>query len=290
MRTTAPANRTKLATAITFRKICGIQLAIQALLASLLIAEFFAVRTRAQGQSRASFDAASIRERNSQDGDAMIVGVRATPGRLTDECATLKSLIFYAYDFSWFAPIEGLPSWGEMPCGRALYPNRYVFQATMPTDTTQDESRQMMQTLLADRFKLAVHWQKKNMPIYALVIAKGGFKGKPYNPSTDPPIYGNSILPCPQEDRACHALPLSPGPISQLAAALMSPLERTVIDSTGLRGVYDLRLKWAGDTSADSPLPSLPSALRETFGLELKSESGPVDVLVIDHVEKPTPN
>jgi uncharacterized protein (TIGR03435 family) len=63
-----------------------------------------------------------------------------------------------------------------------------------------------------------------------------------------------------------------------------------VIDRTGLTDNYNIDLKWAGDTATDSPLPSLPAALREKFGLELKPEVGPVNILVIDHVEKPSPN
>ncbi|HKV49208.1 MAG TPA: TIGR03435 family protein [Candidatus Acidoferrales bacterium] len=239
---------------------------------------------------RLAFDAVSIHERSPQGSGNMVVGMHATPGRLADQCATLKSLIFYAYHFSWFASIDGLPKWAAAPCGPDGNRDTYIFQATMPLDTTEAQARQMMQNMLADRFKLAVHWEKKPGSVYALVVAKGGFKGRPYDSKKDPPIYGNSILPCPPEDRACHPLPLSPGPISQLASALASVLQRPVIDKTGLNGTYDLRLKWAGDLAANSPLPSLPTALRENFGLELKPETGEVNVLVIDHAEKPTPN
>ena len=261
---------------------------------ALMAAPFLAPNARTQDRApksqRLAFDAVSIRERSPQDSGNIVVGVHATPGRLSDQCATLKSLIFYAYHFSWFAPIDGLPKWASAPCGPDGNGDTYTFQATMPPDTTDAQARLMMQALLAGRFKLAVHWEKKQGSVYALVVGKGGFKGKPYDPKKDPPIYGNSILPCPPEDRACHPLPLSPGPISQLASALASVLQRPVIDRTGVNGTYDLRLKWAGDLAANSPLPSLPAALKENFGLELKSETGEVDVLVIDHAEKPSPN
>jgi uncharacterized protein (TIGR03435 family) len=75
-----------------------------------------------------------------------------------------------------------------------------------------------------------------------------------------------------------------------LASSLSISAGRPVIDQTGLAGNYNLNLQWAGDTTADSPLPSLPAALREKFGLELKPQVGPVSTLVIDHVEKPSPN
>jgi uncharacterized protein (TIGR03435 family) len=79
-------------------------------------------------------------------------------------------------------------------------------------------------------------------------------------------------------------------PVSQFAAVLARGAGRPVVDKTGLRGTYYLDTKWAGDDSPNSPLPSLPTALKEQFGLELRSETGPVEVLVIDRAEKPTAN
>jgi uncharacterized protein (TIGR03435 family) len=78
--------------------------------------------------------------------------------------------------------------------------------------------------------------------------------------------------------------------LSEFTGRLGGLVGRPVIDKTGLTGTYYLDLKWAGETSPASSLPSLPTALKEAFGLELKPETGPVDVLVIDHAEKPSPN
>ena len=146
----------------------------------------------------------------------------------------------------------------------------------------------MMQTFLADRFKLSVHWEKRSMPVYVLVVAPGGFKLKPSDPKNDPPRAPGSIG-CPPEDRACHIMPMGSVAVPEFAGALGGIVGRPVIDQTGLTGTYYIDLKWAGDASADSPLPSLPTSLR-AVGLEMKSQTGPVDVLVIDHAEKPTPN
>lgn len=236
-------------------------------------------------QTNLRFDAASIKERVPGDRN-FVVGTRLSPGRIEDQCANLERLISFAYNLGAFPQITGLPEWGNAAPGG---PNNYEIQATMPADTTTDQARQMMQSLLAERFKLAVHWERKSMPVFALVVAKGGFKAKPYNPKTDPPLYGSSLGPCPQEDRACHELPVA-GPISTFANLLSPSVGRPVIDRTGMQGSYNFFLKWAGDTSIGSPLPSLPAALRETLGLELKSETGEVKVLVVDHAEKPTPN
>jgi uncharacterized protein (TIGR03435 family) len=74
------------------------------------------------------------------------------------------------------------------------------------------------------------------------------------------------------------------------AGQLGRSVGRPVVDKTGIAGTYYMDVQWAGDTSPDSPLSSLATALRDQFGLELKSEKAPMDVLVIDHVERPTPN
>jgi uncharacterized protein (TIGR03435 family) len=235
-----------------------------------------------------AFDAASIRPRNAGESYApIVVGIKIAPGRLTDQCADLNALIFFAYNQDWGRPITGLPQWAKSRCGR--YEDTYEIQSTMPADTTQEQARRMMQSLLAERFKLVVHWEKKKMPTYALVVGPNGFKLKPVDPNA-PPVYGNSLFPCPQDDPSCHILPMSPGPISGLATALSSLVGRPVIDKSAIADSYDRMLKWAGDTTMGSSLPSLPTLLREKYGLELKSESDPVDVLVVDHAEKPTPN
>ena len=78
--------------------------------------------------------------------------------------------------------------------------------------------------------------------------------------------------------------------MAQFAAAVSFNVGRPVIDRTGLRDTYYLDLTWAGDTTPISSLPSLTAAMRERFGLELKPDAGPVEVLVIDKAEKPLPN
>jgi uncharacterized protein (TIGR03435 family) len=234
-----------------------------------------------------TFDVASIKERSNAP--LGLVGLQTFPGRLVDGCATLTSLVFFAYSRTRSTPINGLPDWASTPCSNDSRANTYEFQATMPPETTDAQARQMMQTLLADRFKLAVHWERKDLPIYGLVIASSGFKLKPSDSTDDPPRARGS-LGCPADDRRCRIIALGSAPLSVLAGALGSNVGRPVIDRTALPGTYYFDLKWAGDTSPDSSLPALPTLLKEQFGLELKSDTGPVDILVIDHAEKPSPN
>ncbi len=127
------------------------------------------------------------------------------------------------------------------------------------------------------------------MPIYTLVVLPSGFKLKPSDPRNDPPRAPHSIGG-PADDRGCHIVVARSVPVSDFAGMLSGIVDRPVIDKTGFTGTYYMDLKWAGDASLGSPLPSLPPALKETFGLELKSEKGVVAVFVIDHVEKPSPN
>jgi uncharacterized protein (TIGR03435 family) len=243
-----------------------------------------------QAAAKLTFDVASIKEwGNGQMPNATgMLGIQFTGERVLARCTSLNALLFYAYHLTLAVPVTGVPAWGKAGCG-GTYENTFAIEATVPAGTTDEQSRQMMQTLLADRFKLAAHWEKKDMPIFALIIDKGGFKLQPSDPAKDEPRKPGSIG-CPPEDPPCHNLAGGSGAISELASFLSLFAGRPVIDQTGLTGNYNIDLKWAGDTTTDSPLPSLPAALHEKFGFELKSQTGPVNVLVIDHVEKPTPN
>src|SRR6185436_14205257 len=231
---------------------------------------------------------ASLKERD-RNVPVGLVGMQQTPGRLTNRCATLRSFLYYAYLRISSTPIEGLPGWANPPCSPIDTADTYEFQATMPVGTTDDDVRLMLQSFLAERFKLAVHWETRKLPIFALVVASGGFKVKATDPKDDPPIKPGS-LGCPPDDRGCHIMPLGSAPMSLIASAISSSVGRPVIDKTGLPGTYYFMLKYAGDNAPDSPLPTLVGALKEQFGLELKSDTGPVEVLVIDRAEKPTPN
>jgi bla regulator protein blaR1 len=248
------------------------------------------IRAQSQSANKLSFEVASVKEWVDGKGPADLgnVSLERSGDRIISRCTNLAALLSYAYHLTMSVPVTGIPSWGKGGCGRT-YENTFAIEATMAPGTTEEQSRQMMQSLLADRFKLEAHWEKKDMPIFALVIGKGGFKLQPSDPVKDTPRAPGSIG-CPPEDPRCHNIAGMSGPISVLASFLSLFAGRPVIDRTGLTGNYNTDLNWAGETATDSPLPSLPAALREKFGLELKPEVGPVNILVIDHVEKPSPN
>jgi uncharacterized protein (TIGR03435 family) len=184
---------------------------------------------------------------------------------------------------------------------------------------------QMLQQLLADRFKLKFHRETRELPVYALVVAKHGPKLQEVTGKGAAPVgaankgqakHPTAVLEGRPGEAGIYA---SGAPLSYLARALSQTLGRTVLDKTGLTGRYRFSLRWTpglgesrmlGEYSraagpggggqpaagvppapvADSSGPSIFTALQQQLGLKLKPEKGPVEVLVIDHVEQPTPN
>jgi uncharacterized protein (TIGR03435 family) len=183
---------------------------------------------------------------------------------------------------------------------------RYVIQGKAP-DSIRDamrtmtsaegakENQQMKQSLLAERFQLKAHFETREMTEYQLIVAKGGLKLKESTDTTR-----RWILP------GGSAIEAQAVPISALVGVLEQVSDiggRAVVDKTGLSAVYDISLKWTpmdaaalpgggsgAAPSVDEEGGSLFTALREQLGLKLLSARGPVQVLVIDHIERPTAN
>jgi uncharacterized protein (TIGR03435 family) len=139
----------------------------------------------------------------------------------------------------------------------------------------------MVQSLLEDRFKLRLHRETRQMPIYALVVTRPG-------------VIRPSTVDCRKEPDKCR-LESAGGHYSAIGLTmnnflifLSSTVERVVIDRTGLQGAYDVDFEWSSEAGSDKP--SIFTAVQEQLGLKLESTRGPVDVLVIDHIEKPTPD
>jgi uncharacterized protein (TIGR03435 family) len=144
---------------------------------------------------------------------------------------------------------------------------------------TREQLQPRLQQLLEQRFHLTTHHEKRDIPGYALVVAKGGpklqaNKGAPQ----DGYIYPDRLL--------AHDVSMQ-----SLASTLAYPAGRPVVDYTGIKGMYDFDLHYAPMEANDSSLPSLFTALEEQFGLRLQSQKVPVEMLVIDHVDRtPTEN
>jgi uncharacterized protein (TIGR03435 family) len=153
--------------------------------------------------------------------------------------------------------------------------------------------RLRMQAVLAQRFALRCHFETKEFPVYNLVLAKGGSKLKPT--PTDAATKGSLDHNGRNRENRAEAKGVTMDPV---VAMLTQSLGRTVIDKTGLTGLYDFTLTYTSDADAGSPTsdadppsgPTIFTALEEQLGLKLESTKGPAPVLVIDHIEKPTEN
>ena len=187
----------------------------------------------------------------------------------------------------------------------------------MPPDTTKDKFRIMLQNLLAERFKLAIHRETKDLPTYSLVVAKTGLKMKesPESSEDQPPPtqrqtdnYGFPILPAHGSPRHMEfamkdrARLVGYQQTTQDLAGHLGLLDRPVIDATGLTAKYDFTLTFSLEglgiapagggpaTDVETP-PDIFSAIQSQLGLKLESKKGPIELIVIDHIEKtPTVN
>jgi len=186
--------------------------------------------------------------------------------------------------------ISGLPAWANSlrwdVNAKVTDPDMKVMQ-----NLSRQQQQQMLAALLAERFHLKTHIEFKTLPVYELVVAKNGPKLKVSAVAPDSTAPGD--MDVHNTDLRATGVKLS-----DFAMNLSAPLDRTVIDKTGLTGRYDFRLQWTPDNvannaadngAADAP-PTLFTAIQEQLGLKLQPAKGPVPTLVIDHVEQPTEN
>lgn len=219
-----------------------------------------------------AFEAVSIRSHP----DPVYVSRSSTSGTYTSwEAGTLRDLIAAAWNLKYYQ-IPNRPSW--------IASAHFDISARAPgaVEPSREVFRQMLQTMLADRFHLRVHFESKEIPVYALVIANSGHKLK--QPDMNSRIGGTSAGAGKIEIIASHDTLL------KLADQLSNSVGRPVLDKTGLDGMFAFRLQFNPSPTAESDLPSLPTALQDQLGLRLEPQNAPIEVLVIDSAERPTPN
>lgn len=249
--------------------------------------------------------------------DARGMFVRTAPGgRLNITNLPLKEMIVMAWRIQPYQ-ISGGPGW--------INSARYDINAKPETNPSPEQLGMMLRSLLEDRFQLKFHRETKEESVYALVLAnKEGQLGPkltqakeggctPPDPSKRPapPEPGKPpTLPCGGLMMSPRSLMGSSMPIANIIPLLSRTLGRTVIDKTGLTGKYDISLQWTPDESQglqfpgggappggppglpppDPNGPSLYTALEEQLGLKLESQKGPVEMFIIDSVERPSEN
>ena len=245
-----------------------------------------------------SYDVATIRESGPDANGNMMVRIENPPhvAQLRSQNFVAEQLVQIAYGLEFYQT-EGGTDWSR---------NVPLIVQARSDDTTTEilaklsdndaklAKQQMLQNLLADRFQLKVHWITKVMPLYSLTVAKSGPKLERSDPAKDA---GEKSWP--QEscyNDGCHIVARN-APLANLAAMLTGQCGAEVQDKTGLTGAYNFKLAWHGtfnDLRPEDPsgpqLPSLPTALQDQLGLKLEAAKGPVKVLVIDYIAKPSPN
>jgi uncharacterized protein (TIGR03435 family) len=260
------------------------------------------------------YEVATVKPSPSNDGRRMMM---VTPDGTSMKGVPLQLVIQQAFGVE-DDRIIGAPGW--------MKSNRWDIEAKVaPEDAPKleklkaEQRRQMLLPVLVERFNLKYHVEQRELPTYALVIAKGGPKlteSKPGN--AGPHEFPNPGPGAPGRDPLGRRgmITMGPGRIDAqgggmdfLAHSLSPNVGRTVLDKTGLTGRYDFTLQWApdpgmmpagshggegtptrGDTAADQGGPSLFTALQEQLGLKLESQKGTVDVIVIDHIDTPSEN
>lgn len=199
------------------------------------------------------------------------------------DVGSLIDFIIDAYNVKDYQ-ISGLPHWAE-----SVFGDQFVIDAKAEGTPTEKEWRLMLQTLLADRFKLKLHREMKDRPVYALVIDKNGSKLRKLREDEQVPTYATPPREPPK---------VMMSTIPELIEMLAFHVDRPVVDQTGLTGMYEYaNLDWEqfGRDKRAAPLDpqsgeSVFAAVQRELGLKLEPRKDPLEILVIDHTEKPTAN
>ena len=339
------------------------------LLGTSLLAAYLGISVRAQSAQQGweqaaggkqQFEVASVRENKAgsgSDSNFTLDGngnaywvmdaetVTAPRGNLFRATNTTPiRFIIFAYKLNGTEELAlRLPFWAGLRVNVPAWvtQSRYDIEARAPGAATKDQMRLMMQSLLADRFKLAVHRETRQAPVFAITLDKPGTLGPQLRPHPASDTCATTVYPKAAEAGADAAnnrapasatdtnknqpLPIPCGMIARLppsaparhriggrnvtltmlaeslpAQTGLATFPKPVIDRTGLSGTFDFSLEWTqavGDDIAvgpnaqgEEPGPPIAQAIKQQLGLRLESSKGPVELLVIDHVEQPAAN
>jgi len=253
-----------------------------ALVSALALPVFVGV---VHGQGALAFDVASIRP--SEPGQQNSRFNIAPGGGINVSNVPVRRLIEFAFGMRQTQIIGG-PAWIETASydivarvDKGDGPIDLRKMSNEDRDTMEQKIRQRTKALLEDRFKLVVKQDTREMPLMALTVAKGGLKIKENPPGDTRP---------PETQMRRGSLTARRTPLSRLVQGLSMLLQQTVVDETGVTGEFDFELAWSPDATPDAEGPSIFTALQEKLGLKLESKKGPVPVIVIERVERPSEN
>jgi uncharacterized protein (TIGR03435 family) len=210
------------------------------------------------------FEVTSVKRNNSNDPNTFRIDpLQAGEGRFHATNTPVKRLLALVYQLG-YPEILGGPAWLES--------DGYDFEGKVDGKPSRAELLQMVQALLGDRFRMKAHRESRQVPVYALVLGKGGAKLR--QSSGGPPNFRFTARGLEAKDCV----------IAPLAMALNEITGRPVNDETGLKGLYDFTLEWHGND------PSIYLALEEQLGLKLEARKAQIEHLVIERIERPNEN
>jgi uncharacterized protein (TIGR03435 family) len=234
----------------------------------ICIAGLIVLAALAQGGPK--FDVASVKltsHGRTPDGWSRSSLDLAGPGRFVAVNGSMLELLRWAFEVKDYQVIG--PTWlnADDAC--------YDIEAKAPPETPHNDMHAMLQALLAERFQLTFHREERQLPAYELVVGKNGPK---LTPSTNNDGHSGT------NSKGGHVTATSIG-MKEWAYQLSRYTKRPVFDMTGLKGPFDFKMDYEGD-SKEEGMPTLFTALQEQLGLKLEATKRPVEVIVIDHVEK----
>ncbi|WP_146072019.1 TIGR03435 family protein [Bryocella elongata] len=247
----------------------------------------------ADGSRPIEFDVMSVKPNHSGSTVMKIVSPPMSDG-VTITNMPLENILQWAFGIFLNDQIAGLPDWARQ--------ERYDVTAKVSDEdaaafrkvTDPIQRMPMLQKLLVERFHLTSHYAMKELPVYALVVGKNGIRMTEIQPA----IGANGMKEGGARQVSRGQIKSMGQPMKPLINQLTMELGHVVVDRTGLMGYYNFTLKWtpddasptAGSVPEDPSAPSIFTAVQEQLGLKLEHARAPVQVLVIDHLEKPTEN
>lgn len=251
----------------------------------------------AGAQSSSKFEVVSVKPNTHDQGPG---SYSVFGGRLIATAETLRPILRLAYRASTGPLLDyqfiGAPDWIDK--------DRFDIEAKpggAPRPIPRDELQPFVRSLLEDRFYLKAHLERRELPVYDLLVVKQPPKIRLSDDQTPPtPVEAPDSGPLPRgtyairSDASGVTITARAIPISTFVSLLQARIDRVIVDKTNLKGLFDVDLRFSRQltTVAASPesAPALPTALSEQLGLKLESSKGPVEVLVIDSVRKPSEN
>jgi uncharacterized protein (TIGR03435 family) len=200
-------------------------------------------------------------------------------GRFTSTDSPMLMILYWAYDLPYFR-VAGAPDWFDS------FQRTYNIEAKASSAITQAECKQMARQLFEERFKLKTHFEDRNVPQFSLIVGRNGHKMREVSASSRPVMINGRTIGSPPGVEPPKGLTMARLVQILNGAPILGGLP--VIDRTGLQGLYEMNFEYSAIEGGERP--SVFSALSDQLGLRLEESTGPMPVLVIDSVERPSEN